>query len=109
MTANGSSPISSLVPIYNPPKAITLALADGTLVPVLPPAKLVPVVTPSNSIEIPTTTPPQEEFLSTETIIASLHFGNSTSFHVSSESVLITEIGRGDPLCLLDRISLPQN
>ena len=54
MTADGSSPISSLVPIYNPPKAVTLALADGTLVPVLPPAKPVPVATPSNSIEIPT-------------------------------------------------------
>ena len=58
MTADGSSPISSLVPIYNPPKAVTLALADGTLVPVLPPAKPVPVATPSKSIEIPTTTPP---------------------------------------------------
>ena len=36
MIIDGSSPISSLVPDCNPPKAATLVLADGTLVPVLP-------------------------------------------------------------------------
>ena len=81
----------------------------GSLVPVLPPAKPVPVATPSNSIEIPTTTPPQEEFLPTETTTASFCFGNLIGLHVCSEGVLITEIGRGDPFCLLDRIPLPQH
>ena len=37
MITDGSSPISSLVPDCNLPKAATLVLADGTLVPVLPP------------------------------------------------------------------------
>ena len=36
MITDGSSPISSLVPDCNPPKAVTLVLADGTLVPMLP-------------------------------------------------------------------------
>ena len=36
MITDGSSPISSLVPNCNPPKAVTLVLVDGTLVPMLP-------------------------------------------------------------------------
>ena len=36
MITGGSSPTNSLVPDCNPPKAATLVLADGTLVPVLP-------------------------------------------------------------------------
>ena len=35
MITHGSSSISSLVPGCNPPKAVTLVLADGTLVPML--------------------------------------------------------------------------
>ena len=81
----------------------------GSLVPVLPytePAYMAPQAMGST---FPQLLPPQEEFLPTETTTASFCLGNLIGLHVCSEGVLITEIGRGDPFCLLDRIPLPQH
>ena len=44
-------------PTYKSPKAVTLALAVGTLVPMLPHAKPVPVATPRDTTKIPTSCP----------------------------------------------------
>ena len=109
MTADGSSPISSLVPNCNPPKAVTLALADGTLVPVLPPAKPVFVATPRTRPDFPQLLPPRRSFCPQKLITASSLVGNPVGLNVLLECVLVTKIGRGDPLCLLNRIPLPKD
>ena len=59
MITDESSPISSLVLDCNPPKAATLVLADGTLVPMLPLRQASSPWQPQeDTTEIPTTTPP---------------------------------------------------
>ena len=81
----------------------------GSLVPVLPYTELAYMAPQAMGSKFPQLLPPQEEFLPTETIRASFCLGNATSFQICSAGVLITKVGRGDPLCLLDRIPLPQH
>ena len=53
--------------------------------------------------------PPMRKFLSSETSLRLLLFGNPVGLYVLIECVLIRKIGRGNPLCIFHRISLPQD
>ena len=59
--------------------------------------------------KFPQLLPSHEEFLTSETEIASLGLWNSVCCNVVTKSVLVTEIRRGDPLSILYRIPLPQD
>ena len=110
MITDGSSPISSLVPDCNPPKAATLVLADGTLGTSATPMPSQCPRQPQETLpKFPQLLPPWRKFLPTETKLRLLLLWNSVGLDVFLKCVLVTEKRRGDPLCILSGIPLPQD
>ena len=64
---------------------------------------------PVQSQKFPQLLPSQEEFLTSETKIASLVLWNSVCCNVVTKGLLVTEVCGGDPLSILYRIPLPQD
>ena len=92
------------------PKAVTLALpkwhADTSATPMPRQCLWQPQEVPP---EFPQLLPPWRKFLTTETQLWLLLFRNPVGPDIRLECVLVAEIRRRDPLCILSRIPLPQD
>ena len=92
MITDGASPFSSLVPDCNPPKAVTLVLADGTLVPMLPLCQAsVRDNLKGHYRNSHNYSPPWRKFLPTETKLWLLFLWNPVGLNVLLKCILVTE------------------